>query len=133
MATPQPIHLPLNDGYVCVSVLPDKFYDGIKGSTLIEQYSKRKRVRVPPSELLCSDYRITIPFGELPKHTRVNGFKYNTRDLLQFLEQIYNTKILCKRRNRALKHQMNVTFKLPLINQNQVHLRNQLYTLQPQF
>lgn len=121
------IHLPLVDKrFISVKVTDTKFYGRISGQQLIKDYGKRPRqpepLRPPKPDketILHYDTCIWIPFGTLPEKIQISERRYNTKDFFRLVEQIIGTQILCKRENKAIRRFRNVSFRLPIIyNEN---------------
>ena len=78
--------------------------------------------------------RLFIPSGELPKVVQIGNKYYNTRKLLEILEEITEEKIIFKRENRAIKQMMNTTYQIPIEFDNPIKLidgKGNTYPLMP--
>jgi hypothetical protein len=78
--------------------------------------------------------RLFIPSGELPKVVQIGNKFYNTRKLLEILEEITEQKIISKRENRAIRNMMNTTYQIPIEFDNPIKLidsKGNTYPLMP--
>jgi hypothetical protein len=128
-----PIHLPLSEGnYALVYVRPDKEYNQILGSQLVELYGRKTRV-VKPKPI--PTYKLNVskkPRGDiqehlnqseevnfvlhvppiLPKSINIKGKEYDPRELIVIIEDIEKSKLFSRRNNRPLKTAINTSFEL---------------------
>ena len=78
--------------------------------------------------------RLFIPSGELPKCIQIGNKFYNTRKLLEILEEITEKKIISRRENRAIRNMMNTTYQIPIEYDNPIKLidgKGNTYPLMP--
>jgi len=133
----------ISESRISVLVKPFKTYGDQTGEQLIRQYGRRQ---LPPIEEhepvkssgeLVSDTTLFIPCGVLPVNVVINNRAYNSRQLFNLLEEIFNRKILCRNRNKALRNWRNVSVKLPLLESNnpldplQILVKEKTYSLTP--
>lgn len=78
--------------------------------------------------------RLFIPSGKLPNVIQIGNKYYNTRKLLEILEEITEQKIISKRENRAIRSMMNTTYQIPIEYDNPIKLidsKGNTYPLMP--
>jgi len=128
-----PIHLPLSEGnYALVYVRPDKEYNQILGSQLVELYGRKTR-QIKPKPIPSYDLNATKTLRssvieqlniakeviftlhlskELPKSINVQGKPYDPRELIVVIEQIQKCKLFSRRNNRLLRTAVNLSFEV---------------------
>jgi hypothetical protein len=126
-----PIHLPLSEGnYALVYVRPDKEYNQILGSQLVELYGRKTRVVKPKpiplyklnvSKKPRKDIQEHLNVSEevnfvlhlspiLPKSINIKGRAYDPKELIVIIEDIEKSKLFSRRNNRPLKTAVNTSY-----------------------
>lgn len=80
--------------------------------------------------------RLFIPSGKLPKVIQIGNKYYNTRKILEILEEITEKKIISKRENRAIRHMVNTTLSVGIVNDTPIKIIGKgetLYSILPDF
>ena len=93
-----------------------------EASTINPQFSNGEGNIKVFGDKAIDNLKLFIPSGELPKVVQIGNKFYNTRKLLEILEEITEQKIISKRENRAIKQMMNTTYQIPIEYDNPIKL-----------
>jgi hypothetical protein len=64
---------------------------------------------------LRQTYRLQLPTGEFPESIKIGIGLYDPLRICLILEEILHKKIVCRRGDRPIKTQMNLTYDIPII------------------